>query len=258
MPVNSAKTDLARDSSSDSRSLPINEVFYSLQGEGKLSGIPSVFIRTSGCNLRCWFCDSYHTSWEPTHDLMGVDKIVEKVQEYESANHIVVTGGEPLIHDETVELIDQMQDDGYHVTVETNGTIVRDAAIDLVSLSPKLANSTPTAEKDPMGDGEQAEHHERHRINVDAIAEMIDSYQFQLKFVVTDQGDISEINNLVERIRNVTATTINDSDVLLMPEGATRSSLADISDSVAELALEHGYRYSPRLHVDLWNDAPGT
>lgn len=258
MPVNSAKSDLAQNSSSDSLSLPINEVFYSLQGEGKLAGTPSVFIRTSGCNLRCWFCDSYHTSWEPTHDLMEIDELIKKVQEYEGAEHVVVTGGEPLIHDETVKLINRMQDGGYHTTVETNGTIVRDAAIDLVSLSPKLASSTPTAEKDPIGDGEQAEHHERCRINVDSLAEMVDSYEFQLKFVVTNRDDMPEINDLVEQIRDVTATTINDSDVLLMPEGATRSSLADTSDSVAELALKHGYRYSPRLHVDLWNDAPGT
>jgi len=189
---------------------------------------------------------------------MEIDEIIKKVQEYEGAEHVVVTGGEPLIHDETVKLINRMQDGGYHTTVETNGTIVRDAAIDLVSLSPKLASSTPTAEKDPIGDGEQAEHHERCRINVDSLAEMVDSYEFQLKFVVINRDDMPEINDLVEQIRDVTATTINDSDVLLMPEGATRSSLADTSDSVAELALKHGYRYSPRLHVDLWNDAPGT
>jgi 7-carboxy-7-deazaguanine synthase len=88
--------------------LPINELFYSLQGEGKLAGTPSVFVRTSGCNLRCWFCDSYHTSWEPTHAWLSVDEIVEEVRSYEKAAHVVLTGGEPLIHERSVELLERL------------------------------------------------------------------------------------------------------------------------------------------------------
>jgi len=126
-------------------------VFYSLQGEGTLAGVPSVFVRTSGCNLRCWFCDSYHTSWEPTGAWRDVDSIIEEVHSHEQANHVVLTGGEPLIHEESIELLERLAADGYHTTVETNGTIYRDAPIDLASISPKLASSTPTPDRDPKG-----------------------------------------------------------------------------------------------------------
>ncbi|WP_458206454.1 7-carboxy-7-deazaguanine synthase QueE [Haladaptatus sp. NG-SE-30] len=264
MPVNAdacseadSESSTAMDANPDEPTLPINELFYSLQGEGTLAGVPSVFVRTSGCNLRCWFCDSYHTSWEPTHAQMTLSEILAEVDSYD-ANHVVVTGGEPLVHDETVILLDQLAEMGYHTTVETNGTIFRDAAIDLASISPKLASSTPTAENDPKGDGEWADRHEARRIDIDALAALVDTYETQLKFVVTDDSDVNEVETLVSSVRDATDTTIDDTDVLLMPEGATRERLDETREQVAELAMEHGYRYTPRLHVDLWNDAPGT
>ncbi len=238
--------------------LPINELFYSLQGEGRLAGVPTVFVRTSGCNLRCWFCDSYHTSWEPTHAWQDVDEIVAEVDSYDQAEHVVLTGGEPLLHEASVDLLNRLGDAGYHTTVETNGTIFRDAHVDLASISPKLASSTPTAAKDPSGEGEWAERHEERRIDLDALAALVDAYESQLKFVVTDEDDLAEIDRLVERVREATATPVPDSDVLLMPEGATREALDETRNAVAELAMDRGYRYTPRLHVDLWNDAPGT
>ena len=257
MPVN-AESRPEDGSDFDGDALPINELFYSLQGEGKLAGTPSVFVRTSGCNLRCWFCDSYHTSWEPTHSWMSIDDIVDEVLTFDDADHVVLTGGEPLIHQESVALIDELHEYGYHTTVETNGTIHRDAAIDLASISPKLRSSTPTAERDPDGEGEWEERHDRRRIDMDALGQLVADYESQLKFVVTGSDDLPEITELVERIRKQTATTVNDDDVLLMPEGQTRNDLNDTRTAVAELAMTHGYRYTPRLHVDLWNDAPGT
>ncbi len=238
--------------------LPINELFYSLQGEGRLAGVPSVFVRTSGCNLRCWFCDSYHTSWEPTHAWLDVDAIIEEIEQYEAADHVVLTGGEPMIHDASETLLERLNDRGYHTTVETNGTIYRDVPIDLASISPKLASSTPTPERDPAGDGEWADRHEADRIDLNALASLIDAYGFQLKFVVTDAEDMPEICDLLAELRAATTRTIADEDVLLMPEGATRDRLAETRTRVAELAMEHGFRYTPRLHVDLWNDAPET
>jgi len=104
MPVASDVEEPATDVDAAGEGLPINEVFYSLQGEGTLAGVPSVFVRTSGCNLRCWFCDSYHTSWEPTGAWRDVDSIIEEVHSHEQANHVVLTGGEPLIHEESIEL----------------------------------------------------------------------------------------------------------------------------------------------------------
>ncbi|WP_049971100.1 7-carboxy-7-deazaguanine synthase QueE [Haladaptatus cibarius] len=254
MPVN---TISGIDTKADAQSLPINELFYSLQGEGKLAGVPTVFVRTSGCNLRCWFCDSYHTSWEPTHAQMTISEIVDEVESYD-ANHVVVTGGEPLVHEETSILLDRLSDAGYHTTVETNGTLFRKTAIDLASISPKLASSTPTAERDPKGDGEWAKRHEERRIDIDALGKFVDSYETQLKFVVTNESDLEEIETLVSKIRAAADAPIRDTDVLLMPEGATRERLDENRERVAELAMEYGYRYTPRLHVDLWNDAPGT
>lgn len=258
MPVASNVEELSPGSEAEGDGLPINELFCSLQGEGKLSGVPSVFVRSSGCNLRCWYCDSYHTSWEPTGAWLSVDDIVEEVLSYEQADHVVFTGGEPMIHEESVALLDELADYGYHTTVETNGTIYRDAAIDLASISPKLESSTPTPERDPKGDGEWKDRHENRRIDLDALSSLVDTYDSQLKFVVTGAGDIPEIERIVARIRERTSTNVPDNDVLLMPEGMTRAELDESRNEVAELAIEYRYRYTPRLHVDLWNDAPGT
>ncbi|QZP38028.1 7-carboxy-7-deazaguanine synthase QueE [Halobaculum magnesiiphilum] len=258
--------------------LPINELFASLQGEGKLAGVPSTFVRTSGCNLRCWFCDSYHTSWEPTHAWMGVEDVVAAVDERDP-DHVVLTGGEPTIHEESFELLRRLGDD-YHLTVETNGTVVppEDTPIDLASISPKLATSTPTPDRPPAGAGgdgvadaadaeaadadpkatDWTERHEANRIDVDALVTLVERYESQLKFVVTGPEDMSEITDLVEHVRDAASVQIPDHEVLLMPEGQTREQLAETRTTVAELAAEYGFRYTPRIHVDLWNDAPET
>ncbi len=259
MPVASDTDGLGEgvDSDAGEGDLPINELFCSLQGEGRLAGVPSVFVRTSGCNLRCWFCDSYHTSWEPTGDWYSVGDVVAAVGEYD-ADHVVLTGGEPLVHERSVDLLEELTERGYHTTVETNGTIPVDAPIDLASVSPKLESSTPTAERDPKGDGEWADRHEDRRLDVDALAAFVERYETQLKFVVTGPEDMAEIERLVARVRDATDAALSDEQVLLMPEGQTREQLNETRRVVADLAVEYGYRYTPRLHVDLWNDAPGT
>ncbi len=269
MPVSSTTEhgEQAASRPADGPALPINELFESLQGEGTLAGVPSIFIRTSGCNLRCWFCDSYHTSWEPTHAWMSLDEIVEAVSEF-TASHVVLTGGEPLIHEESFTLIERLSAAGYHITVETNGTIAPppETPIDLASISPKLASSTPTPERPPAGsdDADAAatagwqERHEAARIDTDALGSFIERFPFQLKFVLTGREDLPEIESLVERLRAESSAAIADTDILLMPEGQTRDQLEATRREVADLAVETGYRYTPRLHVDLWNDAPET
>ena len=261
MPVNADATTYDNPEGVSGTALPINEVFYSLQGEGTLAGVPSVFVRTSGCNLRCWFCDSYHTSWEPTHGWVSIEDLLDEVRSHD-AEHVVVTGGEPLLHDEVEDLLNQLGEEEYHVTVETNGTIHRDTHIDLASISPKLASSTPTPDRPPAGGdadiGVWEEKHEQDRLDLEALAGLIEDYNFQLKFVITERADVEEATDLVDRLRGVTATRIRNTDVLLMSEGMTRERLNETRDVTAELAIEYGYRYTPRLHVDLWNDAPGT
>jgi 7-carboxy-7-deazaguanine synthase len=261
MPVNADVSALDSPSEAGSDALPINELFHSLQGEGKLAGVPSTFVRTSGCNLRCWFCDSYHTSWEPTHGWFDVADIVTEVTKHES-DHVVVTGGEPMMHDGIESLLTELSDQGYHTTVETNGTIFREAPIDLVSVSPKFASSTPSEAQPPAGGdadiGVWEERHEQGRLDYDSLASLVEAYDFQLKFVVTGREDMGEIEELVETLRSTSSAQIENHDILLMPEGMTRERLEETRKITAELALEHGYRYTPRLHVDLWNDAPGT
>src|SRR6478752_7603525 len=100
----------------------LSELFYSIQGEGKLVGMPSVFVRASGCNLRCTWCDTPYASWEPEGEEMEVGSIVEKVQEF-GRRHVVLTGGEPMIMPDVVELCDRLKEKDHHITIETAATV---------------------------------------------------------------------------------------------------------------------------------------
>src|SRR5258707_11682479 len=82
----------------------IAEIFYSVQGEGSLVGVPSIFVRTSGCNLRCSWCDTPYTSWNPEGDELSTEAILERTGQYPAARHVVITGGEPMIAPGIVEL----------------------------------------------------------------------------------------------------------------------------------------------------------
>src|SRR5450755_3574389 len=138
--------------------MKIAEIFYSIQGEGILTGVPSVFVRTSGCNLRCAWCDTPYTSWAPEGDDMTVAAILEAVKQH-PARHAVITGGEPMIAPGIVELTEGIQRAGLHGTIETAGTVYHKVACDLMSISPKLANSTPHERES----GKWATQHERLR-----------------------------------------------------------------------------------------------
>jgi len=127
--------------------MKVAEIFYSIQGEGKLAGIPSTFVRASGCNLRCGWCDTPYASWDPEGEELAVDQIVARVEEF-GGSHVVLTGGEPLIMPDIAQLCDRLKRREKHVTVETAATIFKPLACDLASLSPKLANSTPTQRED--------------------------------------------------------------------------------------------------------------
>src|ERR1700761_919619 len=155
--------------------LKIAELFYSLQGEGSLVGVPSFFIRTSGCNLRCVWCDTPYTSWNPVGEEMSVDTIVAEALRH-PARHAVVTGGEPMIAPEVVQLTERLRAAGMHITIETAGTVIKPVACDLMSISPKLANSTP--------EGPFAGQHERLRYQPDVLRRLTNAYDYQLKFVV--------------------------------------------------------------------------
>lgn len=230
--------------------MKLAEAFYSVQGEGKLTGVPSVFLRASGCNLRCTWCDTPYASWDPEGADVPVDALVEKVASHPAARHVVLTGGEPMIMPDIGPLSAALKARGYHITMETAATVYKPVAIDLASLSPKLSNSTPT---DRAG-GRFAASHERQRINVPVIQQFIDmAPDFQLKFVVAAERDMTEIDELLAKVKGWTPA-----DVLLMPEGIDRETLASRAPWVAEVCKERGFRYCPRLHVELYGNLRGT
>ena len=103
--------------------MKIAEIFYSLQGEGSLLGVPSVFVRTSGCNLRCSWCDTPYTSWQPEGEERTVDSILAEVLAY-PARHVVLTGGEPMLQPQLVPLSRALREAGWHITIETAATVV--------------------------------------------------------------------------------------------------------------------------------------
>src|SRR5438046_2131703 len=142
----------------------IAELFYSIQGEGKLTGVPSVFVRASGCNLRCVWCDTPYASWNPEGEDVPVDQIVQRVNAY-NCKHVVLTGGEPVIMPDVSELCAALKQSNHHITIETAATVYKDLAIDLASLSPKLSNSTPTNRES----GKYAAMHEKQRLNIPVI-----------------------------------------------------------------------------------------
>ncbi len=223
--------------------MKIAELFYSLQGEGSLVGVPSVFIRSSGCNLRCAWCDTPYTSWQPEGTELDLDRIVDEVKAH-PARHVVITGGEPMIQPEMVPLTERLRALGMHITIETAGTVFQPVACDLMSISPKLSNSTPA--------GNFAEPHDRLRIQPTILAELMARYEYQLKFVVENPADLQEIRALMEML------AAPRERVILMPEGTEPARLAERGLWLAEICKEEGFRFSPRLHIDLWGSRRGV
>ena len=230
--------------------MKLSELFYSIQGEGKLAGIPSVFVRASGCNLRCVWCDTPYASWTPEGQDVPVGAIVDRVRAFPAARHVVLTGGEPMSMAEIGSLCDALKSERYHITIETAATVYRPVQLDLASLSPKLANSTPHEREG----GRFARAHEAHRLNLPVIQQFIDSSpDFQLKFVVSQEGDLKEILAILDSLRGW-----RPSDVLLMPEGVDAATLNARSAWVSELCRTHGFRFCQRLHVFLYGNRRGT
>lgn len=230
----------------------ISEIFYSLQGEGELTGVPSVFVRTSGCNLRCNWCDTPYASWHPEGETMDVAAIVAAVRAHAAARHVVLTGGEPMIAPEIHELAYQLKEAGYHLTIETAATVPpRGIACDLASLSPKLAHSAPDARLDEAW----RRKHETLRFQPDTLAAWIAAAPaYQLKFVVRDAADVDEIEALVR----ATDCAVPPHKILLMPEGTSLETLRTRSAWLGELCKARGYRYAHRLHVELYGNRRGT
>jgi 7-carboxy-7-deazaguanine synthase len=224
--------------------MKIAEIFYSVQGEGSLVGVPSVFVRTSGCNLRCSWCDTPYTSWSPEGKDLSIDAILEEAGRFGTARHVVLTGGEPMIAPGIVELSQRFRALGMHVTIETAGTVFAPVECDLMSISPKLSNSTP--------EGPFRAQHERLRLQPAVLRQFMAHCDYQLKFVIAREEDISEMRALVADLGAPAGK------VILMPEGTSAETLDSRGVWIAEVCKEFGYRFSPRLHVNLWGNKRGV
>ncbi len=225
--------------------MKVNEIFYSLQGEGFLAGVPSVFVRLAGCPLRCRWCDTKY-AWEQTSGQdYSIAKIVQAVQQW-PCKFLVVTGGEPMINSDLPQLVQELKAADKHITIETAGiAFIPDLACDLMSISPKLSNSAPT-------DPELAAIHQDSRPDLAVLQELIEHYEYQLKFVIDSQADLLEIQQTIEKIRNV-----NPEKVMLMPQAATRDGLLAKSPMVADMCKRTGFAFCQRLQVLLWNNQRG-
>jgi 7-carboxy-7-deazaguanine synthase len=237
----------------------INEIFYSLQGEGLLTGVPSVFVRLAGCPLRCAWCDTKYALDPNAGDDLSIEQIINKVDSVSRSSQVplkknivnsavsvcsavkngcrfvVITGGEPMINPQLPALVVTLKKQNKHITIETAGIkFVPDLPCDLMSISPKTSNS-----------GQKTQ--------TLAATQLISHYPYQLKFVVDSPDDLAEIQLAIAQIGNVVPEK-----VLLMPQAKTREELIAKSPLVADLCKHAGFTFSNRLHILLYNDRKGV
>jgi 7-carboxy-7-deazaguanine synthase len=226
----------------------IAEIYRSVQGEGFLTGVPSVFVRASGCNLRCWFCDTPYTSWQPEGRDMSTDEITAQVEEWETG-HVVVTGGEPMLFAELIPLCARLRAAGRHVSIETAGTLYLPVECDLISISPKFASSAPSAESHPRWH----RRHERERHRPDVIRRLLAEYDYQMKFVIDSPEDLGSVQSYLTEFPEISRER-----VLLMPQGADREQLESRSTWLRPYCQAEGLVFCPRKQIEWFGPVRGT
>jgi 7-carboxy-7-deazaguanine synthase len=226
----------------------IAEIFGSRQGEGRLAGTDSAFIRFSGCNLRCWFCDTPYTSWHPEGEHLDVSEVLDRVQRCR-ADHVVITGGEPMLTPHLVELCRVLRRQCHHITIETAGTLFRQVDCDLMSISPKLSNSTPDSHQQPAW----AARHEARRNRPDVIRRLSESYDYQVKFVVDKPDDLREIDDYLAQFTVMTADKI-----WLMPQGIDQAELESRESWLRPHCLKRGFHLCSRWQIRWYGNRRGT
>lgn len=268
--------------------IAINEVFGpTIQGEGKFTGTPSVFVRLNGCNLRCAFkgslCDTPYTSHCPEKSVMYevaelAKAIVERIDcigGHCENSHIVITGGEPMLQQEAIlSLLDVLHyeyDCFNQVTIETNGSIPPYEDFDseeiFWSVSPKLSNSCNFEGTDvPEAMQEQ---HRKSRINISALASIVMSGKdYQLKFVYSGPETVMEIQALIGDIKeeiiglqgpwaqDIIQHRLDEIDrhIMLMPEGTTNEQLTKTAPGAVQACIEQGWIFCDRAHIRIYGD----
>ncbi len=227
--------------------LRIAEIFSSIQGEGIYSGVPSTFLRVSGCNLRCVWCDTPYASWNPVGEFCDINHLVKQCESLKN-RHVVLTGGEPMIFPPVKELCIGLKLSEHFITIETAGTSWLDVDCDLISLSPKLAHSTP--------DGDWEVRHDTRRKTYEIMHNLVLAHTSQIKFVIRGDhvnADLKEIDEILAKIEPPTNTPI-----LLMPEGIDSSSLQLAARKLVPICIERQWRLATRLHIDLFGNTKGT
>jgi 7-carboxy-7-deazaguanine synthase len=224
----------------------INEIFYSLQGEGFLAGTPSIFIRLAGCPLRCKWCDTKYAWDSKAGEDYSIEKILQTIRQW-SCRFVVVTGGEPMINPDLPALAQKLKADDKHITVETAGiAFIPNLACDLMSISPKLSNSVPAEPK-------LAEIHKNFRPDLAVLRELVDNYEYRLKLVVDSKADLPEIRQMVDKLGDV-----NSEKVLLMPQATTRDEFLAKAPMIADMCRQTGFVFGQRLQVLLWDNRRGA
>lgn len=244
----------------ESKKLLLSEenMFYTLQGEGKYAGYPSLFIRLSGCNLRCaWtnkdgtttLCDTPHTSFEAKGKTTPIEEIKAAVLIYKPSVHIVITGGEPMLQKNLAELIDFLVERNHMVTIETNGTLYFPNKAQFFSISPKLANSSahPTL----------GARHEAARKNFESLAQIILNHDYQFKFVYNSDSDIVEIEDMRVQLLGMTGIDISDK-IWLMPQGITNGQFDEKAQHIWDICKNYGWKYTDRLHIRVYGQKIGV
>ncbi|MBI3837409.1 MAG: 7-carboxy-7-deazaguanine synthase QueE [Planctomycetia bacterium] len=228
--------------------MKIAEIYKSVQGEGFLAGVESVFVRTSGCNLRCWYCDTPYTSWSPEGEDLSVDEILARIDDFQ-CSHVVLTGGEPMLFAELIPLAAGLRERRRHITIETAGTLYLPVECDLMSLSPKLANSTPSPAQAPGW----ASRHDRTRHAPAVIRRLVSEYPYQLKFVVDLRSDCEEVE---EYLRDF--PEIDRARAMLMPQGTDAETLARQAEWLEPYCREHNLHFCPRKQIEWFGFVRGT
>lgn len=235
--------------------MKIVEEFKTLQGEGRYLGVPSYFIRSTGCNLRCaWknkdgtvtICDTPYTSWKPEKgNELDIDKVMRELK-HSKIEHIVITGGEPTIQKDIREVSNRFCDEGYNVTVETNGTVYHSGmSRAFMSISPKLQSSYAQVDE---------KERQLHTINnnfLDSVKSWMGSNDYQLKFVVNHPKDIEEIGYIQQGL------DIPGSHIYLMPQGIAEEQFREKQEWLFRVCEQYGYTYTPRLHIDIFGNRRG-
>jgi 7-carboxy-7-deazaguanine synthase len=225
------------------------EIFASVQGEGFSVGVPSVFVRVAECNLTCEWCDTRYTwDWErydKTVETMQlpIDDVLARVRSLadSSIRNVVLTGGEPLLHQEDLAtLASQLRDRGFRIEIETNGAIeptdALAAVIDQWNVSPKLESS---------GNKKTA------RLRTGPLTKFAALPNATFKFVACNPADLDEIESIAKTY------ALPRDRTMVMPEGTEPTKLLEASRVLVPLCQTRGLRFGTRLHVLLWGDGRG-